>query len=647
MVAMLRHRGPDGYGLFRDEGIGLAHARLSIIDLTGGAQPIHNEDRSIWVVYNGEIFNYPELREELEQRGHRFYTRTDTEVIVHAYEEYGDGAWERFNGQFAFALWDGRRRRLWLTRDRVGILPLFYARSGDRLLFASEAKALFASGSVEPRFDPTGLVQVFTRWSTSDRTTVFEGVRSVPLGTAMCFDDQLGERSRRFWEPDLAEDPRLSEITAEEAAEGLAHRLTRAIRLRLRADVPVGSYLSGGLDSSVIGRFIRHADSSPLQTFAVRFADPTFDETEPQRRMAGLLGTDHHEILCGDEEIRDALPEVIWHCESPLLRTAPAPLFLLSRLVRNSGMKVVLTGEGADELLAGYNVFKEDKVRRFWARQPESQARPALLSRLYPYVGDGQKRTKLWQQFFRVGLTDLDHPFYSHRVRWQNTAWTLRFLSRDIRAEVDTARMEADLEQTLPSGWRGWRSLARAQAIEMVTFLSSYLLCSQGDRVAMGHSVEVRYPFLDPDVIDYCSGLPGRLKLRGLRDKVTLRNLASHHVPRDIWERPKQPYRAPMTTALFNEQTSAYVDDLLSPSCLERFGLVEPGPAGRLVENARRRGGRMSGEREEMAVVGVLTLQILAYLYLERFVERAAGQLAALDEREPEVLEDRLCGAVP
>jgi asparagine synthase (glutamine-hydrolysing) len=647
MVAMLRHRGPDGYGLFRDEGIGLGHARLSIIDLAGGAQPIHNEDQSIWVVYNGEVFNYVELREALERRGHRFYTRSDTEVVVHAYEEYGHGAWAQFNGQFALALWDGRRRKLWLARDRVGILPLFYARVGRRLLFASEAKALFATNFLEPRFNPTGLTQVFTRWSTSDQATVFDGVKSVPLGTAIRFDEQLGVQVQRFWEPDLSEKPGLADLTPEAAAEGLADRLSRAVRLRLRADVPVGAYLSGGLDSSVIGRFIRHADSSPLQTFAVRFVDPTFDETRPQRRMADLLGTDHHEILCGDEEIRETLPDVIWHAESPLLRTAPAPLFLLSRLVRESGMKVVLTGEGADELLAGYHVFKEDKVRRFWARQPESQARPALLSRLYPYVGDGQPRSRLWQQFFRAGLTELDHPFYSHRVRWNNTGWTLRFLSRDIRAVVDTARLEADLEGTLPAGWRQWGALARAQAIEVVTFLSSYLLCSQGDRVAMGHSVEVRYPFLDPDVIDYCSGLPDRLKLRGLRDKVTLRNLARHHVPRDIWDRPKQPYRAPMTTALFGSQTSAYIEDLLSPEYLERFGLVEPQAAGRLVEAARRRGGRMAGEREEMAVIGVLTLQILAYLYQERFAERVTERRAALAEREPEILEDRLCGVVP
>ncbi len=640
MAAMLRHRGPEGYGLYRDDLVGLAHTRLSIIDLAGGAQPMSNEDESVWLSCNGEIFNYVELREELEARGHRFRTRSDSEVAIHCYEEYGERAWSMFNAQFALALWDRRAGRLFLVRDRVGIVPLYYSKVGGRVLFASEAKALFATGRLEPRFDGAGLMQVFTRWSTPAPSTIFHGVRSVPPGTAICFDDRMRERSACYWRPNLAQDDRLREIDPAEATEELAERLGNAIRLRLRADVPVGAYLSGGLDSSVIGHLIRQEDSSPLQTFAVRFADPNFDETAEQRRMAELLDTRHHEILCDSDHIRDALPDVIWHTETPLLRTAPAPLFLLSGLVHDSGLKVVLTGEGADELMGGYQIFKEDKVRRFWARQEASQSRPALLSKLYPYVGSGQQQTKLWQQFFRVGLTDLDHPFYSHRIRWKNSGWTSRFLAPDLVGEVDPARLEADLEQTLPVDWRAWRPLARAQAIEITTFLSPYLLSCQGDRVAMAHSVEVRYPFLDPGVIDFCSGLPGRLKLRGLRDKVILRRLAGRHLPRDIWDRPKKPYRAPMARTFFGPGASGYVDELLSPECLKRFGVVESHGAGRLIEKARAKGGEMSGEREEMALVGILTLQLLAHQYMECFAERAAERRAALDRVEATVLRD-------
>jgi asparagine synthase (glutamine-hydrolysing) len=641
MVAMLRHRGPDGYGLYRDDRVGFGHARLSIIDLAGGSQPVHNEDKSVWVVFNGEIFNYLELRESLLGRGHRFYTQSDTEVIVHAYEEYGPQAWERFNGQFALALWDRWARRLWLVRDRVGILPLHYARAGDRVLFGSEAKALFASGHIAPRLSGKGVVEVFTRWAATAPQTVFQDVRSVPPGAAVCFDEELRESRHRYWQVDLAEDADRREMSVDEAADELGERLTQAVRLRLRADVPVGAYLSGGLDSSVIGGLIDRADSSPLQTFAIRFQDPAFDETAEQRRMAALLGTEHHEILCGSEEIASALPEVIWHCETPLLRTAPVPLFLLSGLVNRSGMKVVLTGEGADEILAGYDIFKEDKVRRFWARRPESQVRPALLLQLYPDVGQSAAKNSLWQQFFRRGLTEVDHPFYSHRIRWQNTAWGLRFLAPEVCDGVSPEQLEAETERALPDGWRRWTPLARAQMIEMHTFLSAYLLCCQGDRVAMGHSVEVRYPFLDPVVFEFCAHLPARLKLRGLRDKVSLRRLASRFLPPEIWQRPKKPYRAPMTQAFFVPEAPKYVAEVLSESALSRLGLVERKPAGLLIEKARRQAGRMAGEREEMALIGMLTLQLLGHFYLETFAGRVDEAVQGLGHVEPSVLEDQ------
>jgi asparagine synthase (glutamine-hydrolysing) len=286
MIAMLGHRGPDGYGLYRDDRVGLAHARLSIIDLARGFQPIHNEDETIWLSFNGEIFNYIELRRELAGLGHRFYTDGDSEVIVHAYEHYGSRAWTMFNGQFAFALWDARQELLWLVRDRVGILPLHYARAGKRVLFGSEAKALFACADLDPEIDPDGLAEVFTRWSATPPTTVFAGVRTVRPGTAVCIDRDLAERTQRYWEPDFTEHASLRDLTLDEAADRLGERLSDAVGLRLRADVPVGAYLSGGLDSSVIGSLVRTLDRSPLQTFAVRFADPRFDETAEQRRVA-------------------------------------------------------------------------------------------------------------------------------------------------------------------------------------------------------------------------------------------------------------------------------------------------------------------------------------------------------------------------
>jgi asparagine synthase (glutamine-hydrolysing) len=649
MVAMIGHRGPDGHGLYRDDRVGLAHARLSIIDLAGGFQPLTNEDRTVWLTFNGEIFNYLELRRELQAKGHRFVTDGDSEVIVHLYEEHGEDAWSRLNGQFAFALWDRRHHRLWLVRDRLGILPLHYTRAGSTLVFASEAKALFASGLVQARLDPAGVVETFTRWSTAAPRTVFAGVESVQPGTAVCFDHEVRGREQRYWELRFTDDPLTSRLTVDDAADELGARLGEAVALRLRADVPVGAYLSGGLDSSVIASLVRSVDRSPLETFAVRFADPAFDETAEQRRMAEVLGTDHHEIVCGDREISDVIDDVVWHCESPLLRTAPAPLFLLSGLVRDSGMKVVLTGEGADELLAGYGIFKEDKVRRFWARDSSSEMRPSLLARIHSEVDGGSGRgTEMWQRFFGRHLNETDHALYSHLIRWENTAWSLRALAPSVRASVLPDALSASLERELPVEWASWSPLARAQWLEIKTFMSSYLLTCQGDRVAMAHGIEVRYPFLDPGVVDLCTRLPTRLKMPGLRDKLTLRRLASRSLPEEIWQRPKQPYRAPMTAPFFGDGAGQdRVDELLSKDACERFGVVDSTAAANLVAKARRQGGRMSGEREEMALVGILTLQMLARSLSDELPARVRERRASFARSELHVLEDTLTERIP
>lgn len=640
MVAVQRHRGPDGWGLYRGPHIALAHARLSIVGLADGHQPLANEDGSLRLSANGEIFNHVELRAELTARGHVFATGSDCEAILHAYEEWGEGAWGRLNGQFAFALWDGRKRLLWLVRDGFGILPLHWARVGQAVVFASEAKALFAGGRIQPSFDPHGLALVFSRWSATAPSTVFQGVRSVRPGAALCIDADLHVVEHRHWRPHLVTAPQCRDWHADEAAEALGAALMRSIKLRLRADVPVGCYVSGGLDSSVIAALAGRVQASRLDSFAIRFADPAFDETAEQRLMAAHAGTRHHEMLVDSRHIAASLRDVVWHCETPLLRTAPVPLFLLSGLVRDSGRKVVLTGEGADELLAGYNIFKEDRIRRFWARRPESEMRPQLLSRLYPYVAGGKAQSgAFWRRFFGSGLDAVDDPFFSHAIRWRNTAWSLRFLSPDIQAALDAERMEFELETSLPPGWRQWEPLARAQVLEQVTFMSSYLLSSQGDRVAMAHGIEVRYPFLDPEVVALCGALPARTRLLGLRDKVALRRLARDLVPSAIAQRPKRPYRAPVAQALFGKGAE-WVDEVLGEDSLRRHGLAAVEPALKLAAKARNLGGRLESEREEMALIGLATLQVLADQYLDHFASRVAEAVAGLKGIAPLVAEE-------
>lgn len=368
MVQALQHRGPDGNGTHIDGNVGFAHARLSIIDLAGGHQPIHNETRDVWITFNGEIFNHIELRRDLERRGHAFYTHSDTEVIVHLYEQHGDDFVQHLNGQFAIALWDARAKRLVLARDRTGIRPLFHATVNGRLLFASEAKALFAVQGVPRRLDPLALAEVFTFWAPVGSRSVFEGVQSLPPGHIMVM--QGGKTSTRcYWDWDFPTEP-IDEggRSAGDYADELRELMIDAVRLQLRADVPVGAYLSGGLDSSIITSLIHNFTDTPLRTFSVTFEDDEFDESAHQQQLVDYLGTQHSQVRCTRADIAAAFPRALWHAEAPILRTAPTPLMLLSASVHEQGYKVVLTGEGADEVFGGYDIFKEARVRRFMAR---------------------------------------------------------------------------------------------------------------------------------------------------------------------------------------------------------------------------------------------------------------------------------------
>ena len=378
MLAMIRHRGPDEFGVYRDGWAGLGSARLSIIDLSGGQQPIGNEDGSLWIVFNGEIFNYVELRPDLEKRGHRFTTQSDTEVLLHLYEDFGPDCLNHLNGQFAIAIWDARKRELFLARDRLGIRPVFYTQQADQLIFGSEIKALFAHPAVQPQIDAAALAQTFTFWNTLAPHTIFHDIQELPPGHYLIARD--GEVTLQpYWTLNFAEEsPRRSDA---DYLEEFTHLLIDATLIRLRADVPVGAYLSGGLDSSVTTAIIKKYTTNRLDTFSIAFSDPVFDESDWQRRMAAHLGTEHHVMYCTHDDIGRVFPDVVWHTETPLLRTAPAPMFLLSQLVHVNDLKVVLTGEGADELLGGYDLFKEMAVRRFWAKDPDSKLRPLLLNK--------------------------------------------------------------------------------------------------------------------------------------------------------------------------------------------------------------------------------------------------------------------------
>lgn len=609
MIATLRHRGPDGTGYFRSAACALASARLSIIDLETGDQPVANEDESVWTVLNGEIFNFIELRAELQGLGHHFRTRSDTEVIVHAYEEWGERFVERLGGQFALALWDVRRQRLLLARDRVGIRPLFYTRVGGHLLFASEIKAILAAAPGAAALDEQGLAQVFTFWGTVGQRTVFKGVRSLPAGHLLVLEKGT-ERLRQYWDWTFPCGPGRTDLSMDDAAEMLHSLLHDVVRQQLRSDVPVAAYLSGGLDSSGIAALARESVAT-LQTFSLTFEDPEFDESGYQRQMAEHLGVRHSSIRCTSLDIGNVFPELIRHTEIPLLRTAPAPLMLLARHVHSQGFKVVLTGEGADEVFGGYDLFKEGSIRRFWARQPDSAWRPLLLGRLYPYLARSPVANRHFARlFFGQRLQELGNPFYAHLTRWSTTRGIFRLLSPEMQATLANAKPEEELSQQLPAGFGGWSGLARDQYIEVKTLLEGYLLSSQGDRVSLAHSVEGRVPYLDHRVIEFANALSPRYKLRGLSEKVLLRRSLRRSVPESILRRVKQPYRAPDSSSFFQGQKPLpYVRELLSEPNLRRTGYFHPEAVGRLLEKCRT--GRALGAGDNMAFVAVLSTLLL------------------------------------
>ncbi len=617
MLATLYHRGPDEGGMLLDKNFAMGMTRLSIIDLSGGQQPISNEQGDMWVVFNGEIFNFVELRTLLQKAGHRFNTHTDTEVIIHAYEEFGLNFVDHLNGQFAIAIWDSRARQLILARDRVGIRPLFYTEHNGSMYFASEMKALAAANRFPLEIDFRGLSQIFTFWVNLPPRTIFRDIHELPPGHLMTVSDK-GIAQYPYWNYRFPTDGKFPIRSRKHARTILREQLLEATRLRLRADVPVGAYLSGGLDSSLISAIVKQYFNDKLETFSLAFHNPHYDERPYQEQMAKHLGTRHHVVEINENDIAELFPMAVWHAEKPLLRTAPAPLFALSRLVREHHIKVVLTGEGADEIFAGYNIFKEDKIRRFWAKAPESEWRPMVLAKLYPYIlQEKGSVSPFWKQFFRRHLTETDHPFYSHLLRWENGMHFSRFLAPDARIALTLEDHIEELWNLIPYEYSRWHPLNKAQFLEAALFMNGYLLSSQGDRMMMGNSVEGRFPYLDHRLIDFAAQLHPDLKLHGLTGKFILRQAFPELLPPEILNRPKQPYRAPIASVFLSQHTPEIIRELLQEDALKRFGYFNPAAVARLTQKLLQ--NPVPSARDEMAITFIVSLQILHWQFIEHF----------------------------
>jgi asparagine synthase (glutamine-hydrolysing) len=614
MLSAINYRGPDESGIYISPFAAIGNVRLSIIDLSTGQQPLTDPSGRFWIVFNGEIFNYPELRELLIKKGHTFQTQSDTEVLVQLYATYGKHCLSMLNGQFAFAIWDKLKEEVFIARDRIGIRPLFYNSSERGFSFASEIKSLFVQKEITPEFSHKNLSQIYTFWTAITPGTAFKDIFELSPGHYLIYS-RKGLTINKYW--DLQFNDSFHDIPFKKALEQFHELFYDAVKIRLRADVEVAAYLSGGIDSSSTVAYIKNIEPGILNTFSIGFDDRDFDETSYQNEAVRYLNTRHKSIVCTSEEISQSFPKVIWHTETPVTRTAPAPMFLLSRLVRENNIKVVITGEGADEMLAGYDIFKEAKIRRFWAKQPESAIRPRLLTKLYPYLPQmKQANPAILKMFYGYKLEDIENPFYSHLLRWNNSNHIKKHFSDQIKSELNGYSPLENLEEKLPEGFDKWDYLEKSQWLETSIFMSGYLLSSQGDRMAMANSVEGRYPFLDYRVIEYCNKLPGDFKLNGLNEKYLLKKLMQNKIPDSIIKRSKQAYRAPVKSVFFLKNPPEYLREILTPEIFRKAGIFDFNSISNLLQKIEKTGN--SSEVEDMVLAAVISTHILYNQFIER-----------------------------
>lgn len=614
MLYAMSYRGPDESGIYHSKYATIGHVRLSILDLVSGQQPLSDPTERFWIIFNGEIFNYTELKESLVNKGHVFVTQSDTEVLLHLYILYGKGCLSMLNGQFAFAVWDKLKEELFMARDRIGIRPLFYHFSNNVLSFASEIKSLFTQDKIIPELSLENLSQIYTCWTAITPNTAFRDIFELSPGHYMVFNRE-GLKTENYWDLQFYKND--NDITISEALEQFHELFLNAVKIRLRADVEVAAYLSGGIDSSTTVAYIKDIEPGVLNTFSIGFEDRDFDESSFQNEAVKYFNTSHRSITCSAREIAEAFPKVVWHSEIPVMRTAPAPMLLLAKLVRNNNIKVVITGEGADEMLAGYDIFKEAKIRRFWSSQPDSVTRPLLFKKLYSYLPQmKQANPVMLKIFYGFKLEDVNNPFYSHLIRWNNSNHIKKHFTERVKSALNGYSPLTALEEKLPEGFHNWDYLQKSQWLEIFVFMSGYLLSSQGDRMAMAHSVEGRYPFLDYRVIEFCNRLPADFKLNGLTEKYLLKKLMKGKIPESIIKRPKQAYRAPINSTFLLKESPEYVKDMLAPDYFSKAGIFNFDSVSLLLSKIEKSG--FATEVDNMVLASVVSTHLLYNLFIEK-----------------------------
>ncbi|MGD8394531.1 MAG: asparagine synthase (glutamine-hydrolyzing) [Candidatus Eiseniibacteriota bacterium] len=617
MNRVITHRGPDSDGFYEDDGwIGMAMRRLAIIDVEGGQQPIANEDGTIWIVFNGEVYNFQELARLLTARGHRFRTRTDTEAIVHAYEEWGTACVERFDGMFCFSLWDSRRRRLLMARDRVGIKQLYYTIAGGQLLWGSELKCLLQHPAVERRLSPSALNHFLTYLYVPAPLTIFEGIHELPAAHRLVVEGGGEPRLERYWELCYAVDRSRSD---EEHAAGLRAHLDDAVRARLIADVPLGGFLSGGIDSgSIVALMAAHADG-PVRTFSIGYEDggEAFDERRPARQVAEQYATDHHEFVVRPDLV-ELVPRLVRAFDQPFADSSAIPNWYLSSMTRRH-VTVALSGLGGDEVVAGYERYRGALLAERLGWLPRGLVRglvAPLVERLPESRGGGHWSGRA-KRFVRAMQLDFDDR-YLELISAFGAAGRAALLSPAMREQIaldeprDLFRSHAELV-------RDADPLHRALFIDLKLYLPGDLL-TLTDRMAMAHSLEVRVPFLDHHLLEYAATIPPGLKLRGMERKFILKQAVADLLPPGILNRRKMGFSVPLTV-WFRRELRPFVEEVLTESAVRRVGVFDYAAVRRVLDDHFALRANLDNQ-----IWGLITFM----LWHRDYIETGAGLEAAV-----------------
>ncbi len=595
MNAVIAHRGPDDDGYYLAEGVGLGMRRLSIIDVEGGHQPVCNEDRTVWVVFNGEIYNFQELRADLMRRGHVCPTRTDTEVIVHLYEEYGADCVDRLRGMFGFALWDSKRKLLLIARDRLGIKPLYYAESGGRLLFGSELKSLLQTGDIERNLNWASVAHYFSFLTTPNAESIIDGVKKLEPGCRLIARPGHGVTVERYWRAQFTPDYGHGE---DYFVEGVRERLHESVKLHMVSDVPVGSFLSGGIDSSAVVANAARLTPDPLQTFSIGFGEAEYNELEHARTVAKAFGTDHRELVLGPDAL-EAVENLAWHLDEPFADSSAIPTYMVSKLAAQH-VKVVLSGDGGDELFAGYDKYLVEQRERNGRTIPAA-ARKLMgnVSRMMP--GGLRGRNFLHHHSLTGSERYLDAItlFRSQDIR--------NLLSPDVAPLVAAHQPWVSKAEYMESSSSNW--LSRLQALDIDNYLPMDIL-TKVDRMSMAHSIETRVPLLDHKLVEFAATIPPEMNLKGGVTKYILKQAMRGILPDAIIDRPKRGFAVPLQY-WFRGKLGPYVRDLLLGESGRRRGLFNLNYVESMVDRHDK------GQNLDLQLWALISFEVWARTFLD------------------------------